>query len=201
MYALYSAVLGVGLLAYLPAFLARRRRAGYGRDVAQRLGRLGETRSRRQDVVVTVRHVREQLPPGLPEEPLHAVSRNGRADRAWHGEAEPKEQPEGDFDRRADAERERERPDADRAAHHKADRGHPDLQDRPGDADPSPGAPCANDHQRVARAGAEPCRDRGSWGASATARNGLAFSCSFACRYRFNHPSRVLFTPGVPLSM
>jgi 3-deoxy-D-manno-octulosonic-acid transferase len=56
MYALYSAVLGVGLLAYLPAFLARRRRAGYQRDVAQRLGRLGE---------------------GLPPEPrcwVHAVS-------------------------------------------------------------------------------------------------------------------------------
>ena len=56
MYALYSAVLGVGLLAYLPAFLARRRRAGYGRDVAQRLGRLGD---------------------GLPPEPrcwIHAVS-------------------------------------------------------------------------------------------------------------------------------
>jgi 3-deoxy-D-manno-octulosonic-acid transferase len=42
MYALYSAVLGVGLLAYLPALLARRRRAGYGRDLAQRLGRLGD---------------------------------------------------------------------------------------------------------------------------------------------------------------
>ena len=56
MYALYSAVLGVGLLAYLPAFLARRRRAGYQRDVAQRLGRLGA---------------------GLPPEPrcwVHAVS-------------------------------------------------------------------------------------------------------------------------------
>jgi 3-deoxy-D-manno-octulosonic-acid transferase len=56
MYALYSAVLGVGLLAYLPAFLARRRRAGYGRDLAQRLGRLGD---------------------GLPAEPrcwIHAVS-------------------------------------------------------------------------------------------------------------------------------
>jgi 3-deoxy-D-manno-octulosonic-acid transferase len=56
MYALYSAVLGVGLLAYLPVFLARRRRAGYQRDVAQRLGRLGE---------------------GLPPEPrcwVHAVS-------------------------------------------------------------------------------------------------------------------------------
>jgi len=56
MYALYSAVLGIGLLAYLPAFMARRRRAGYGRDLAQRLGRLGE---------------------GLPPEPrcwIHAVS-------------------------------------------------------------------------------------------------------------------------------
>jgi 3-deoxy-D-manno-octulosonic-acid transferase len=56
MYALYSAVLGVGLLAYLPAFLARRRRAGYGRNLAQRLGRLGD---------------------GLPPEPrcwIHAVS-------------------------------------------------------------------------------------------------------------------------------
>jgi len=56
MYALYTAVLGVGLLAYLPAFLARRRRAGYSRDLAQRLGRLGE---------------------GLPPEPrcwIHAVS-------------------------------------------------------------------------------------------------------------------------------
>ncbi len=42
MYALYSALLGVGLLAYLPAFLARRRRAGYGRDLAQRFGRLGD---------------------------------------------------------------------------------------------------------------------------------------------------------------
>jgi 3-deoxy-D-manno-octulosonic-acid transferase len=56
MYALYSAVLGVGLLAYLPAFLARRRRVGYGRDLAQRLGRVGD---------------------GLPPEPrcwIHAVS-------------------------------------------------------------------------------------------------------------------------------
>ncbi|HEY7869855.1 MAG TPA: 3-deoxy-D-manno-octulosonic acid transferase [Methylomirabilota bacterium] len=56
MYALYSAVLGVGLLAYLPAFLSRRGRAGYPLDLAQRLGRLGE---------------------GLPPEPrcwIHAVS-------------------------------------------------------------------------------------------------------------------------------
>ena len=56
MYALYSAMLGVGLLAYLPAFLARRRRAGYGRHLAQRFGRLGD---------------------GLPPEPrcwIHAVS-------------------------------------------------------------------------------------------------------------------------------
>ncbi len=56
MYALYSAVLGVGLLAYLPAFLARRRGTGYGRDLAQRLGRVGD---------------------GLPPEPrcwIHAVS-------------------------------------------------------------------------------------------------------------------------------
>ena len=56
MYALYSAVLGVGLLAYLPVFLVRRRRAGYRRDLAQRLGRLGD---------------------GLPPEPrcwVHAVS-------------------------------------------------------------------------------------------------------------------------------
>ncbi len=56
MYALYSALLGVGLLVYLPAFLARRRRAGYGRHLAQRFGRLGD---------------------GLPPEPrcwVHAVS-------------------------------------------------------------------------------------------------------------------------------
>ena len=56
MYALYSAVLGMGLLAYLPAFLTRRRRAGYGHDLAQRFGRLGD---------------------GLPAEPrcwVHAVS-------------------------------------------------------------------------------------------------------------------------------
>jgi 3-deoxy-D-manno-octulosonic-acid transferase len=56
MYALYSAVLGVGLLAYLPAFLSRRGRAGYPLHLAQRLGRLGE---------------------GLPPEPrcwIHAVS-------------------------------------------------------------------------------------------------------------------------------
>jgi len=56
MYALYSAVLGMGLLAYLPAFLTRRRRAGYGHDLAQRFGRLGD---------------------GLPPEPrcwIHAVS-------------------------------------------------------------------------------------------------------------------------------
>ncbi|HTI56089.1 MAG TPA: 3-deoxy-D-manno-octulosonic acid transferase [Verrucomicrobiae bacterium] len=56
MYALYSAVLGMGLLAYLPAFLTRRRRAGYGHDLAQRFGRLGD---------------------GLPAEPrcwIHAVS-------------------------------------------------------------------------------------------------------------------------------
>ena len=56
MYAIYSAVLGVGLLAYLPAFLSRRGRAGYPLDLAQRLGRLGD---------------------GLPPEPrcwVHAVS-------------------------------------------------------------------------------------------------------------------------------
>ncbi|HEY7039959.1 MAG TPA: 3-deoxy-D-manno-octulosonic acid transferase [Methylomirabilota bacterium] len=56
MYALYSAVLGVGLLAYLPTFLVRRRRAGYGQHLGQRLGRLGD---------------------GLPPEPrcwIHAVS-------------------------------------------------------------------------------------------------------------------------------
>jgi 3-deoxy-D-manno-octulosonic-acid transferase len=56
MYALYSAVLGMGLLVYLPAFLARRRRAGYTQDLAQRFGHLGE---------------------GLPPEPrcwIHAVS-------------------------------------------------------------------------------------------------------------------------------
>jgi len=56
MYALYSALLRLGLLAYLPAFLVRRRRAGYGHDLPQRLGRLGD---------------------GLPAEPrgwVHAVS-------------------------------------------------------------------------------------------------------------------------------
>ena len=56
MYALYSVLLRLGLVAYLPAFLARRRRAGYGHDLAQRLGRLGD---------------------GLPAEPrcwVHAVS-------------------------------------------------------------------------------------------------------------------------------
>ena len=56
MYALYSALLAVGLAAYLPAFLLRRRRAGYGHALAQRFGRLGE---------------------GLPPEPrcwIHAVS-------------------------------------------------------------------------------------------------------------------------------
>jgi len=56
MYALYSAVLGVGLLAYLPTFLVRRRRAGYGQHLSQRLGRIGD---------------------GLPPEPrcwIHAVS-------------------------------------------------------------------------------------------------------------------------------
>jgi 3-deoxy-D-manno-octulosonic-acid transferase len=56
MYALYSAVLGVGLLAYLPALLARRRRAGYRGTLAQRFGHLGA---------------------GLPPEPrcwIHAVS-------------------------------------------------------------------------------------------------------------------------------
>ena len=56
MYAFYSAVLGMGLLAYLPAFLVRRRRAGYRRNLGQRLGRLGE---------------------GLPPDPrcwVHAVS-------------------------------------------------------------------------------------------------------------------------------
>ena len=37
MYALYSAVLSVGLLAYLPTFLVRRRRAGYGQHLRQRL--------------------------------------------------------------------------------------------------------------------------------------------------------------------
>jgi 3-deoxy-D-manno-octulosonic-acid transferase len=56
MYALYSALLAVGLAAYLPAFLLRRRRAGYGHALAQRFGLLGE---------------------GLPAEPrcwIHAVS-------------------------------------------------------------------------------------------------------------------------------
>ena len=56
MYALYSALLAIGLAAYLPAFLLRRRRAGYGHALAQRFGRLGE---------------------GLPPEPrcwIHAVS-------------------------------------------------------------------------------------------------------------------------------
>jgi 3-deoxy-D-manno-octulosonic-acid transferase len=56
MYALYSVLLRLGLLAYMPAFLARRRRAGYGHDLAQRFGRLGD---------------------GLPTEPrcwVHAVS-------------------------------------------------------------------------------------------------------------------------------
>jgi 3-deoxy-D-manno-octulosonic-acid transferase len=56
MYTLYSAMLGVGLLAYLPTFLVRRRRAGYGQHLRQRLGRLGD---------------------GLPSEPrcwIHAVS-------------------------------------------------------------------------------------------------------------------------------
>ena len=56
MYALYSALLGLGLLAYLPAFLVRRRRAGYGQQLGQHLGQLGD---------------------GLPPEPrcwVHAVS-------------------------------------------------------------------------------------------------------------------------------
>ncbi len=56
MYALYSALLAAGLVAYLPAFLLRRRRAGYGHALAQRFGRIGE---------------------GLPAEPrcwIHAVS-------------------------------------------------------------------------------------------------------------------------------
>src|SRR5260370_11261564 len=56
MYALYSVLLRLALLAYMPAFLARRRRAGYGHDLAQRFGRLGG---------------------GLPTEPrcwVHAVS-------------------------------------------------------------------------------------------------------------------------------
>jgi 3-deoxy-D-manno-octulosonic-acid transferase len=57
MYALYSAALRLVLLAYLPFFLARRRRrAGYGQALAQRFGRLGA---------------------GLPPEPrgwVHAVS-------------------------------------------------------------------------------------------------------------------------------
>ena len=57
MYALYSAALGLVLVAYLPVFLIRRLgRAGYRQDFVQRLGRLG---------------------PGLPAEPrcwIHAVS-------------------------------------------------------------------------------------------------------------------------------
>jgi 3-deoxy-D-manno-octulosonic-acid transferase len=56
MYALYSVLLRLALLAYMPAFVARRRRAGYGHDLAQRFGRLGD---------------------GLPTEPrcwVHAVS-------------------------------------------------------------------------------------------------------------------------------
>lgn len=42
MYALYSALLTIGLAAYLPAFLLRRRRAGYGHALAQRFGHIGE---------------------------------------------------------------------------------------------------------------------------------------------------------------
>ncbi|HZP36866.1 MAG TPA: 3-deoxy-D-manno-octulosonic acid transferase [Methylomirabilota bacterium] len=56
MYALYSTLLAIGLAAYLPAFLLRRRRAGYGHALAQRFGHIGE---------------------GLPSEPrawIHAVS-------------------------------------------------------------------------------------------------------------------------------
>ncbi len=56
MYALYSAALGVVLLAWLPGLVLRRLRSGYGRDLCQRFGR---------------------LEPGLPREPrcwIHAVS-------------------------------------------------------------------------------------------------------------------------------
>ena len=56
MYALYSIALRLLLVAYLPFFLLRRRRAGYAASLGQRLGRLG---------------------PGLPPEPrgwVHAVS-------------------------------------------------------------------------------------------------------------------------------
>jgi 3-deoxy-D-manno-octulosonic-acid transferase len=56
-YALYTGAISLALLGYLPAFLLRRLgRGGYGRDLAQRVGRLG---------------------PGLPPEPrcwVHAVS-------------------------------------------------------------------------------------------------------------------------------
>lgn len=57
MYAIYSAALTLAMLGYLPLFLARRLgRNGYGRNLVERLGRLG---------------------PGLPPEPrcwIHAVS-------------------------------------------------------------------------------------------------------------------------------
>jgi 3-deoxy-D-manno-octulosonic-acid transferase len=56
MYALYSAVMAAVLLAWLPAFVLRRRAGGYGADVSQRLGRFA---------------------PGLPPAPrcwVHAVS-------------------------------------------------------------------------------------------------------------------------------
>lgn len=57
MYALYSALLRVGLLAYLPVFLGRRLgRGGYARDLAQRFG-----------------HLRSGLPPA-PRCWIHAVS-------------------------------------------------------------------------------------------------------------------------------
>ena len=53
----------------------------------------------------------------------------------------------------------------------------------------------------MASAGAVPCSMRGSCDVNATARNGVASSAFRAWRYRFSHPSAVLFTPGVAVSM
>ena len=53
----------------------------------------------------------------------------------------------------------------------------------------------------MASADALPCSERGSVGASATARKGEACSTRLASSVRFSQPSSVLLTPGVPDSM
>jgi hypothetical protein len=54
-----------------------------------RVGRLGDTGPRREDVVAAAGDVRGELLPGLAELPLDSVADHGVTDRLGNGEAEP----------------------------------------------------------------------------------------------------------------